>query len=40
MIDSSKKCNLLVGVEVQSPYVIERHSNNICVRFYIDHNYM
>ena len=26
MIDSSKKCNSLVGVEVQSLYVIERHS--------------
>ena len=26
MIDGSKTCNLLVGVEVQSLYVIERHS--------------
>ena len=27
MIDSSKKRNSLVGVEVLSPYVIERRSN-------------
>ena len=27
MIDSGKKRNSLVGVEVQSPYVIERRSN-------------
>ena len=31
MIDSSKKRNLLVGVEVLSPYVIERRSNDSVV---------
>ena len=30
MIDSSKTCKSLVGVEVQSPCVIERCSNIVC----------
>ena len=30
MIDSSKKRNSLVGVEVLSPYVIERRSKTTC----------
>ena len=33
MIDGSKTCKLLVIVEVQSPYVIERHSNTSTVFF-------
>ena len=31
MIDSCKKRNSLVGVEVLSPYVIERCSKQICI---------